>query len=396
MSPLTTLTISILVLSPSTLAQFTNFTECRVPANPDTLGLGVRLGLYFQLISNMLMNIVNCKSRKEAQDGFLPTAYFFASFIAAVIYSAARHDFAPGAIIACTWYPILLLSGLFSVDFRDMGEHEKIHRYLFAHMVWLASGCLNLWFWFAGVYYQHADQCMEPRVFFFANLSAVGGIRFFFTILNVVFVVAAALSLLYKANRQFAQDSRHKRLLDTLFRRRDVKPDLEKSSIRKANDLEAYASDQRPPTTLTAREHLRPRDPELYVPEELLPASDLCANTALGQTMDLKDIKHPLQLGRKETVLEKFQRKTRFTADFRKSFGSLLLLLFYIVAAELQISFNNLDGIGGIDSTGQIIPLGLGSLSLIRSLWLLRRLDWKALLKLLKRQRRDRLGDLKT
>ena len=32
--------------------------NCRVPADPDILGLGVRLGLYFQIFSNLLIGVV--------------------------------------------------------------------------------------------------------------------------------------------------------------------------------------------------------------------------------------------------------------------------------------------------------------------------------------------------
>ena len=52
------------------------------------------------------------------------------------------------------------------------------------------------------------------------------------------------------------------------------------------------------------------------------------------------------------------------------AWGGLFWLAFYIVASELQLAWNHLEGINSVDTTGQIIPLALGSLSLLRSLFL--------------------------
>jgi hypothetical protein len=36
---------------------------------------------------------------------------------------------------------------------------------------WAAWKAFNLWFWFHGLTVPNPDQCMEPRVFLFANLE---------------------------------------------------------------------------------------------------------------------------------------------------------------------------------------------------------------------------------
>lgn len=47
-------------------------------------------------------------------------------------------------------------------------------------------------------------------------------------------------------------------------------------------------------------------------------------------------------------------------------------LMFYIVASELQFRWN-LDGINSVNTTGQIIPLALRTFSLIRALFIIRK-----------------------
>ena len=46
-------------------------------------------------------------------------------------------------------------------------------------------------------------------------------------------------------------------------------------------------------------------------------------------------------------------------------------MLFSLLGSELQLKWNNLDGIAGVDSTGQILSLVIGCFTLFRSLALL-------------------------
>jgi hypothetical protein len=149
--------------------------DCRVPADPDTLGLGVRLGLYFQISSVLLLQLVRVD---EALDSFLATALFFISFLFAVIYSAAKDEFPPGSVIACTWYPLLMWIALGPQDFRSYSGNRRKPRLVMLMILLVAASSLNVWFWFKGLDAYHPDQCMAPRVFFFTNLSAYGNTRF--------------------------------------------------------------------------------------------------------------------------------------------------------------------------------------------------------------------------
>ena len=167
--------------------------DCKVPGDPDILGLGVRLGLYFQLSSTLLVSLVR---PKEARDTYLPTALFFTAFFIAVVYSTTLSNSAPGALISVTWYPILLLSFVFSGDWEQHSDEHSEHRMLLGVVIFIASVCLNTWFWFKGLDASHAGQCMDPRCFLFANFSAYGNIRTFFKTFTLFLLILLMLVFL--------------------------------------------------------------------------------------------------------------------------------------------------------------------------------------------------------
>src|ERR1700755_1643983 len=84
------MSIHHLLLLLAFLVQFAVADDCRVPADPDVLGLGVRLGLYFQTASAVLISLVR---PEEAKGSWLPTALFFSAFFIAVLYSVAHNLF---------------------------------------------------------------------------------------------------------------------------------------------------------------------------------------------------------------------------------------------------------------------------------------------------------------
>lgn len=63
------------------------------------------------------------------------------------------------------------------------------------------------------------------------------------------------------------------------------------------------------------------------------------------------------------------------------SMGGFVWLAFYLTASELQLKWNHSAAINLVNTTGQIIPLAVGCLSLLRSIYLLRYADWPRLLK---------------
>jgi hypothetical protein len=170
-----------------------------VPADPDILGLGVRLGLYFQVSTNLVIGVVR---PEETAETILPTGLFVASLLIAVCYSTIRNDFPPGSVISCAWYPVLIsvlmpfdLMRRFSLSVYN--EPRMVRRRPLGSVLSYASVCINIWFWFKGLDAEHPAQCMEPRVFFFANLSAYGDIRTFFKIVNVGYLIVAIVTFIW-------------------------------------------------------------------------------------------------------------------------------------------------------------------------------------------------------
>lgn len=191
--------------------------DCRVPGDPDILGLGVRLGLYFQIAAN---NLIECVRPEESADSFLPTGLFFASFLIAVVYSVAHKTFPPGSVISCTWYPLLILAALpvdplLFLPGHDKGKYGR--RAMLFIVLYTGLGFLSLWFWFKGLDANDPMQCMEPRVFFFANFPAYGNIRTLFKVITAIFAgfmpsaFLVAISLLIFKIPKKKQDQRHSR-----------------------------------------------------------------------------------------------------------------------------------------------------------------------------------------
>lgn len=150
--------------------------DCRVPADPDISGLGVRLDLYFQLASNIVLS--TCRP-SESLDSLLPTELFFTGFFIAVICSVSTGNFPPGAQISCTWYPVVLWA-VMSLDWTGFKNNVGTRAAAAASLI-LASLCLNVWFWWSEVFAESEMQCMNPRVFLFYNWNARGGIRVCFS-----------------------------------------------------------------------------------------------------------------------------------------------------------------------------------------------------------------------
>jgi hypothetical protein len=267
-------------------------TECQVIADPDVLGLGVRLGLYFQLTSNCLIGVVK---PAEAADSLVPTSFFLTGFFAAVIFSVARNEYAPGAIIACTYYPLLVLATAHTWQFKTS---VSIVWVAVLHFLYVVSSGLSVWFWYKGVDSSNSSQCMEPRVFFFANCSATGRVRVLFQVLAIVNCVIWFSGALW-FTKAFIQARRQKKTqLFTMVKQ-----------IRNAN--------------------------------------------------------------------EKLRRPDKSRMIIAGS--GLLWVQIFVIALELQIKWNRLVGIDSVNTTGQIIPLVIGSLSLGRTILLLKGSWWSTI-----------------
>jgi hypothetical protein len=284
-------------------ASATNLTDCRIAADADVLGLGVRLGLYLQLLSNTLVGIPR---PNEATESLIPTSFFLTGFVVAVIYSVVRGDYPPSAEINCTYYPILVLGIAHTWMFK-----KSLSRWWGAllHILYVATSGLNVWFWFKAVGMISPAQCMEPRVFFFANFSAVGKIRVFFRIASVASCVIPLV-------------------VEVIFLKNFVKAAIAK----RRQELPISTTNVPVETTEPGQRGTVGSDRDISFTDILRDAKNSGAIIATG---------------------------------------GILYLAFFVIAVELQIAWNHLDGVDSIQTTGQIIPLVIGGFSFIRSGYML-------------------------
>jgi hypothetical protein len=89
-----------LVLATRVLGQDTS-TVCQIPGDSDILGIGVRLGLYFQFTSNLLVTLVR---PEEALGSLLVSSMLGFGILIATIYSLANNNLPPGSFISTQWY----------------------------------------------------------------------------------------------------------------------------------------------------------------------------------------------------------------------------------------------------------------------------------------------------
>jgi len=79
------------------------------------------------------------------------------------------------------WFLVLDVLLLVPIVGLAISTDESVHlSYLtvsFIALRWTASNGLNIWFWYHGIDIPNALQCMEPRVFMYANLGAYGNVR---------------------------------------------------------------------------------------------------------------------------------------------------------------------------------------------------------------------------
>jgi len=269
--------------------------DCRIPADPDILGLGVRLGVYFQFVSNILIILINVE---EAVSSLLVSGILFTGIFIAELYNLRITNPPPSSTITLEWF--LLLDFQLLIPIIMIGERVKTRQrisfglltlFLFRYLAW---NTLNLWFWFHGLTVENKDQCMEPRVFFFGNFGAYGNIRSAFKAFTIMGAIGFPGLLVW----WFIS------LLQRIFDA-DI-PRGERWKVKLPKYFEAI-------------------------------------NALFGDD----------------------EGGSVFIYHFVSTIWGLV---YCIVAIELEIRWNNLDGIGGVSTTGQIIPLVVGCLSLARSI----------------------------
>ena len=278
--------------------------DCIVTTDHEIMGLGVRLGIYFQLASSLALYQIR---RKEAIASILVSNMLMTGFLTSVIYAIIRNEFPAGAMIPVTY--ILALDACLLYPFlTGVGEVVYISSWTYTFTIFRAnaSAGLGCWLWFHGLDVQNESQCMEPRAFFFANVGALGNWRTVFRTFSVL-----ALLMLIVVN-----DLPLIVMLRQCISRRSLGYE-ERWRISNLDILSTTSG----LLSCNANAHVEP------------PAENLAMKP------------NSIQRG----VVQ----------------GACLLFL-WILAAELCIKWNKLAGVGSISSSGEIISFTVGTVSLVR------------------------------
>jgi hypothetical protein len=256
--------------------------QCLIPADSDILGLGVRLGLYFQVFSSVFLAFVH----PQEWIATLPVSnILFTGIFIAVVRDRVQNNVPPSVLLCMLDLFSFDIWMIFPILVAGLDSNVKVSFWStsLAGVRWLGILLFKLWFWFRGLYIPNDAQCMEPRVFFYANVGAYGGIRIFFRFFLVLLTIASSFGVCYWIYEAFKR-------LRAIFRRRG-----ESESLRAEGNMD------------------------------------------VGEYAGL-------------LVL----------------YGASAMV-FSLLASELQLKWNNLDGIAGVDSTGQILSLIIGCFTLFRS-----------------------------
>ena len=176
--------------------------ECTTDSASDFYGLGVRLGIYFAWVSGYINNVVlesQTASGLEANSIFLLT--LFIVMLNSTLYDTLTQLDGLVLMHLCsgTVFGILSIWGYRTRHYRSQGPAaisgyggHGSHLRLFLS---LAVSIYGLWFWLHGVTdglptAVEADptnppECSTLHTFFFANIQASGGIRFYYILVCV-------------------------------------------------------------------------------------------------------------------------------------------------------------------------------------------------------------------
>ena len=228
---------------------------------------------------------------------------------------------------------------------------------------------LNAWFWMKGLDSRSENQCMEPRVFFFYNFGAYGNIRTLFKVFSLGLIAACVLSFFYGLFYGLF-------CIEITPSETDIELGPEQGETPRdiVQTDQSILSSERNKRTITSPTRASTAPPRVHSPESPKRADTISATLVRSSTMPttlVTRVATSRNLIRRATTGDAHvDVKIKWIYSFVPE--GLVWLLFYIIASELQLRWNHLTDINTVTTTGQIIPLVLGSFSLLRTLYLLK------------------------
>ena len=320
--------------------------ECSVDGDADILGIGVRLGIYFQLSANIIIAFVR---PEEGVIAIPVTNVLMTGIFAALLHSMSQNSITPNELVCSLWVIVLDLPFVLPVLTATQGQRFSYWAVTVVVLRWTAFVGLNAWFWFSptGVT-NYAPGCPPPRVFFFANLSAIGNIR-------TLFKVTACLGIFYSASILLVLVVKIVRLsLSSNSDNAAPQSYEEKWEVR----LRGFQFDDDEESYFQSSLSMWKDPPYLAV------ACVSCYSWGLyGVFMCfLMMFSVGMICGMKE---EKVVWLYAATIPI-----CIVLVALSVMPVELQLYWNNIGGINTITTSGQLMAFTIGSFSLLRAIWL--------------------------
>jgi hypothetical protein len=175
-------------------------TPCNHPGNSDFYGLGIRLGIYLQILSTMLC-MIDLESSDPLYDAHDSNAILLlATFIAVLKSTPSRSIELVDVVIMLRMIWLIIVCGFslahLTEEFKRAKKAQKLAALIttpsalfFRILVVGLVSSYNVWFWFRGVaYFQHGNPC-PTYAFFFAKLAANGRLQGFYKFTSIVIML---------------------------------------------------------------------------------------------------------------------------------------------------------------------------------------------------------------
>jgi hypothetical protein len=166
----------------TTLVERAEF-SCPVEGQPDLYGLGIRIGIYIQMLAVQISGLLSMVLR---QDDYLgESVVLFILAVSSVLIKLIVHK----QILAVEAAPMVaLLLAQVSVC-RAVSQMGFVVGIIFA-VEFCGLSSLFVWFWWHGMDVLGRSPCADDKVFFFAKVSLWG----WFRTMNKVFAVITAIA----------------------------------------------------------------------------------------------------------------------------------------------------------------------------------------------------------
>lgn len=164
-----------------------NASSCPLQGDPDLYGLGIRLGIYFQMLTIQASGLLNYVLREEDGMGEISVIFIFS------VGTILIRKLVSGDIEAVeAMFMIGALMGLAN-SYRSSNQLRGLAQLIYTFEL-LVLISIYVWFWWHGMDTLH-HTCPDNYSFFFSRVSIWGWFRTFNKVLTVFAALAGAMML---------------------------------------------------------------------------------------------------------------------------------------------------------------------------------------------------------